>query len=389
MFRLPHAGPELRLIAQTSYFPSDDRYREAQGNRIRSLLAGEISRLHFVELITRHRTYAMAPTVLRAYGLFENAIPRSQQETVLRDENICRRQALLLAGESSRLVKRLADEGVEAITLKGPQLSRRLYGDSGLRHSKDIDLYVLPAGLEKAVQILISENYRLNPDCELVWTRYRAHLSSFLHEITFVNHELGTSIDLHWGIDEGALSVRYEAIWQSWIRQDRVVSEFAFLVWHASKHAWHRIKWLGDIATIVSGDQSIYSKVKPWAASLKLERNFRDAAALMRYFDLSPNQNSTGIERSTYFPCYFDKADPESQSDESGLREKLEKFVGQLVLNRRYPVLTQLKAAARSLWSTTDLRYWRLPGACIWLLPLLRPLSIALRQYRASRGKGS
>ena len=65
-----------------------------------------------------------------------------------------RRQGMFQQMLTIRLTAALADGGVQALPLKGPFLSERLYRDLGARVSADIDLLVARTDLAHAVEIL-------------------------------------------------------------------------------------------------------------------------------------------------------------------------------------------------------------------------------------------
>jgi hypothetical protein len=64
---------------------------------------------------------------------------------------------LALEGETRRLVARLGQSGIQALPLKGPLLAAHVHGDTGLRHSGDVDLLVSRSRLAEAAELVGAE----------------------------------------------------------------------------------------------------------------------------------------------------------------------------------------------------------------------------------------
>ncbi len=108
-----------------------------------------------------------------------------------------RRQGMFQQMLTIRLTAALADGGVQALPLKGPFLSERLYRDLGARVSADIDLLVARTDLVHAVEILKTLGYR----------RYRLLPLSVsnppaLHE-RMVHPSGLANVELHWRVHRG------------------------------------------------------------------------------------------------------------------------------------------------------------------------------------------
>jgi hypothetical protein len=104
------------------------------------------------------------------------------------------RDAALLESVTEALVGRLEDRGIAAMPLKGPLLARALYGDPGLRPSRDVDLLVSARDLEAAVAEVASLGWTLRPEPPAVGTLPPLH-----------RHLVGPlpwlpSIELHWRV---------------------------------------------------------------------------------------------------------------------------------------------------------------------------------------------
>jgi len=136
--------------------PKRDAGRRAEGRMIllgagteeRRLAArGEMRHLaeildwnRLTETLRRRRLLAtLGPRIVESVGLptgdrFADAVGQAVE--------VGRRHAAFLHLVTQRLLAALAEEGIRAAPLKGPQLGEALYGDLGRRQSRDVDLLV-------------------------------------------------------------------------------------------------------------------------------------------------------------------------------------------------------------------------------------------------------
>ncbi len=380
MYRLPNPSPELRLIALTSYLPRSLAGKAHQKREIERLLAGRFDGDRVVALIDRHRTYAISPTALRSHGLLEEVIPESCRQQVHHAEYQCRQQGLVLAGEWARLQKSFSAQGLSATILKGPQLSQKIYGDVGVRHSKDLDLYVSKEQLNPVCRHLQDNGYELTPICDFVRRRYPDLLETNFDELTFIQPDTGLAVDLHWSFEGIDTFEPYEACWKHWIRNDRELAEFVYLVWHASKHFWHRLKWLGDLAALADQDQQLFGRASVLASELSLQKNLKDAVTLMAYFKMQSGTPMVVDSSSTNHLCEFVEDELEGLTSRNRVRVLINREIGRLALSTRYPVWLRVQFVLRLLcWSMSDLRFWAPPRKLLWVMPIARPFSLLIR----------
>src|SRR4051812_551010 len=163
--------------------------RDRQAQRARRLLAAaeperlpaELHRLGVLGLggriVELAGAGAPAPLVAEVRAFTEAARPHGvfQQMATLR----------ILAG--------LEDAGVPAAPLKGPLLAERIYGDSGMRASSDIDVLVAPEDLEAAVDVAHALGYARPGD------RVDAAGRPLLH-FTLRAAAAPAELELHWRV---------------------------------------------------------------------------------------------------------------------------------------------------------------------------------------------
>ncbi len=107
-----------------------------------------------------------------------------------------RHNALLVAALVKLLVA-LEQGRIKAIAFKGPTLAVQLYGNIGLRQSRDIDILLAPAQVAAAQAILTALGYQplepLTP--EQAELRLRGN-----YERVWFQPATGVQVDLHWGL---------------------------------------------------------------------------------------------------------------------------------------------------------------------------------------------
>lgn len=185
--------------------------------------------------------------------------------------------SLAQSAQLARLAGLLQDHGIPSIALKGPLLSLYLHKDLSARSSGDIDLLVHPEDVLRVRDLLISRGYQVTNT--LHWSSDSAYLRSRENEISFQDPSGSVNIDIHWRILPPYFASPFDRLdaWQSLqsvTLAGRQVNTLApeplllLLCSHGAKHAFERLGWICDIASLL--------KVAP---DLDWDAVFRQAAA--------------------------------------------------------------------------------------------------------------
>ena len=167
---------------------------------------------------------------------------------------------LLLTAELLRVMRALAAENVPAIPYKGPVLAAITYGNLAMRPSCDLDILVSEKDVRRALRIMPELGYRaeysLTPAQEARYLRSTCEYN-FLHESN------QTQVEIHWQVMPPKLGLTFEFD-RLWSRA-RLLSigssrlpvlspEDALLVLsvHGFKHLWNSLKWVCDVANLLS-----------------------------------------------------------------------------------------------------------------------------------------
>lgn len=155
---------------------------------------------------------------------------------------------------------KLRQHQIPFICIKGPLLSCRIYRDPSVRISHDIDLLVNPNDLEKILELLEAENFRLTPGTAWPDKKFKKELlMNVTHHVSLWNNLQNFCVELHWTLIY-RLPLSQQEIKK--ILQQNLTTitlagqaftvlnkelELLYLIIHGARHGWSRLKWLADI----------------------------------------------------------------------------------------------------------------------------------------------
>lgn len=246
---------EFLLVAACCAWPPS----EPRNNRIREAAAGSIDWNRFRHLAERHRVI----------GLMHNGITRTQIVLPVQIAQDIAAQAveraqhdLALAAEAVRLNRQITAAGVPALFVKGSTLGVLAYGRLGLRESKDIDVLVPETDIPIATGILENADYRRSEPPQGIGEAQMRMWKILRKDYLYVHREHSHEVELHWRLFDNPLMTN-DRFGTSPGRTVPVGGAnelptlgnddlFAYLCLHGALHGWMRLKWLADIAALVS-----------------------------------------------------------------------------------------------------------------------------------------
>jgi hypothetical protein len=214
----------------------------------------------FLQLVLMHKVSAQVLQYLPAYPGLLSA------PNMARLENRCRQNAmtsLVQLQELVRIAGKLEDEGIPLAVIKGPQLSRMLYGREAIKESVDLDFMLPdPTRLEKVHTILFEAGYtRSNLNVYSGSMKRRLFLVA-KREVAYFNPASKCAIDLH--IRPGANTYLTAGRFRSFFEDFRSFDlestlvqvppdekYLAYLCYHGALHQFSRLGWLMDIRTFL------------------------------------------------------------------------------------------------------------------------------------------
>lgn len=239
----------------------------------------------FSRVVRRHRIASLAQAGLRHAGL---EVPAAVREVARSSAFL----ALRHTAETYRLQAAASSDEIDVVFLKGPALAQEAFGDCGLRHSKDIDLLIAPADLERTWAMMAKEGYlRRNPGPEATPEQLRLFVRR-CKDSTFHHPARAVEVEVHWRmssslVEEAQMPPRrfpLKGLGDVSVLQED--DQFIYLCRHGSRHAWMRLKWLSDVGALLNASQDAperyWRAAQRAGASLAVESAMRLSARLFR-----------------------------------------------------------------------------------------------------------
>ncbi|MEW9699945.1 nucleotidyltransferase family protein [Paenibacillus sp. SI8] len=209
----------------------------------------------FMELVRHHRVYPLVYTKLKEIDA--DGIPKFVIQSLGAYYKKNTFQMLYLSAEMERVCKVFDENQIRSLQLKGPVLSKEIYGDLSLRTSKDLDILVPFVDVEKVEEVLKELGY----EEEVEFSRVLNDWKWRHHHISYFHHEKKVQIEVHWKLSRGSIKEPdFEELWER--RRLSTLTSYPigilgmedlllFLISHGARHGWFRLRWLKDIELIV------------------------------------------------------------------------------------------------------------------------------------------
>jgi hypothetical protein len=381
---------EFQLLIACSWVPPGQQAAE-YAERVKALCSDNIDWNAVIALVDRHRVPALAYAMLRkcVWDRIPVAVQRQLKD---RDRN-ARMAALNRSAELLRLAKMFYEEKIDLLALKGPVLSVQLYSDLGMRQSNDIDLLVKGEDLDRAARLLLRQGYECTfPDFELT-AKQRKVLQSACHHYCYRHLGRSVNLELHWRfalwMPEHVAVLWKHSQWMEWsgARFLRPNEEMSLLILcdHGAYHQWFRIKWLGDVAVLLTRCSGIdWMLLLDLAERLDLQRPLAQAALLAHWCYgiplAEPLQSLIGDGNAALArPALRALVTGEREYNCPPFFERWRKLWYFRNLRTRFPYRHFLRVL---FLDTQTWKFVRLPNCMFWLYSLLRITSWAKRFYK-------
>jgi len=216
----------------------------------------------FIQYIQRHQIQSIALDYIEHQcALFDQTVHEKLKclSREIRMENLKATIGLI------ELVGLFNTHNIRYMALKGPALSYELYGDIGIRDYQDVDLWISEMDLFTVKSLLSEMGYHNLDSVDSLTIKQKNSFFKAMHHISFQSKN-GVLFEIHFRlISDDCKSQYLEFPFESFWANRRVIhyngseinvmgeqDQLIFLIFHASKHGFFRMKWLIDLYTIFS-----------------------------------------------------------------------------------------------------------------------------------------
>ena len=250
---------EFAVTAACCIWPPSERRDQA----IRRAIGEAIDWNRVSRIVKRQRVAGLVHDGLSRAGV---SVPPDLARQIKNAAGEIARKNLLFAAESVRIQRLFDEAGVALLFLKGVTLAQRAYAALALKHSWDIDLLVMPDDVPKALTLLAQAGYHPYPPLPPATDEKYQRWIEFAREYVLFHTDNAVNVEIHWkpvdnsyhlpGISAQSPSQTVMVANGASLRTLPDDDLFTYLCIHGATHGWSRLKWLADVAALVSGDSA-------------------------------------------------------------------------------------------------------------------------------------
>ena len=204
------------------------------------------------------------------------------------------RQNMLLTTELVKVMKRLKENGIDALVFKGPVLSQAAYGDITLRQYGDLDILIPIDKLQDATKDIMACGYDLYGSIDLLQVPEWIEATK---DMTFMHAQKRTVIEMHWKLFQSSFAKSSINLWEHTTTVSINNMPFttlnnevllAYLAIHGSRHLWERIEWIVDLDRLVRNNRIDWEEILRIAAKFNGKKMLLLGLYLSKLFFQTP-----------------------------------------------------------------------------------------------------
>ncbi len=247
-------SPEFRLVCAACQWP-----RARRDAAVREAAVAGLDWARVAAITKRQRVWGLVADAVRSTRI---ALP-PEVAAILQDRGSkITQQNLSAVAETARLGAMLDAAGIDWLTFKGLALAIQAYGTLSIKMANDIDILVPPADTARACVLLREAGYqRFSPGPEVSdeqvaawmqvskesgWRHPRTRLIVELHGRLMANPAL---------LPEAVIGMPRKRVTISPGVEVPTMGDallYPYLFAHGAHHGWFRIKWLADVAALIT-----------------------------------------------------------------------------------------------------------------------------------------
>ena len=245
-----------------------------------SLLDAQLDWQYIYSQAIQHRTVPLLHYFLKTHP--ECQVPEKITTEI---DQYVHRQALaniFQTNELLRILTRLDSEKIDAIPFKGPVLGMHLYSQLSYRAFGDLDILIHREDFFKVKEILLDMGYQ--PFRNFTAKKEAAFLDTQMG-YEFVRKDERCVVEIHWALLSRvhAFHIPDDELWSNkkiLKIQDKFVSTlddkhlFIYLCAHGTKSFWARLRWISDIAEMISLQSKGHQIDSWWSSVLQLAASY-------------------------------------------------------------------------------------------------------------------
>jgi hypothetical protein len=371
-----------------------DSWRARQESAIQEACHDGLDWFQYLRLVDRHRIPALSWAALKNVP----GVPEAVAVELRRRSDACRMQAMVHLQMLAAVLNSLNRASIPVMPLKGPLLSLEMYGDVGLRQSKDLDILVAREDVDRTEECLRELGWRRTAEYSSFTPRQAEFNRVYERHIGFIHSRRGCELELHWRTSGGTPGVPADALTRATLKEWQGCSYLAmdpidralYLCNHGSEHAWARAKWLGDLARLRTDHSTDWETALEQAASKRQERAVLMCLRLLsEAYGLSAaegfHSTERKIPRALINKAVRELTAPQESEARGPLSRLLESLRSYGYKRRLWPYTTRWEIFIEIAVCRLDFDVLRLPDRLFWIYFPLRPLLWVWRRINAKR----
>jgi hypothetical protein len=246
--------PDFALAAAACRWPPS----AARDAAVRAAAAHVGDGERFLAVVRRQRVAGLVHSALKAAAV---EVPAPAGPAIAHAAAGIIRHSMTGAAETSRLMRLIENAGYPVLTVKGAALSALAYGSIALKHSKDIDLLILPEHAVAVIALLERDGYRITFPALALSPAQRGMLTRYGKDVAMRRAGPYPQLELHWRMFGNrallptitARSPHQSVTLSGGTAVDTLAMAdlYAYLVGHGAVDGWSRLKWLADLNALI------------------------------------------------------------------------------------------------------------------------------------------